>query len=579
MKFKLNKADLKWYWQFVQPVKRNYLICLLLMLAQCVITLAVTAIQKFIIDDVIIAGNDRLLLWYVGSFIVLFVLFCVLYMRVARYVYLNRMDSKHLITKKLLHAILRLPQEAIQEERSATYVHHMTRDADKIAQVLSNRIPRGLQHVFYIVTIFIILGQMGSSILWVSTGLILVYFIVGRFTAPIVKRINRKVNDEKTELTVLIEEGIASTREVLSYNRQTWEMERYHKRFRRYFETVMTEGKKANLQIILTEPMKWGVHIAVLGFGGYAVINGTFSIGLFIVAYQFVAQLINSFQNLFNFSMDIIRGLASADRLKSVMNQAETEKGTLQLNDSITDLSFERVNFTYPGHQKPVLKDISFSIPKGKKVAFVGMSGGGKSTIIQLLLRFITPQQGHILVNGTPLTDVETEQWMKRIAIVFQEPYFFPETIIKNIQMGLETDNSQVEEVCAMAQIHQTIIDMPDGYESVLGERGITLSGGQRQRLALARALLRSPEILVLDEATSALDLETEQKIMQMLDQERQGKTTIISAHRLSTIQNADIIFVLEQGQIISNGSFAELMKTCHVFRRLVELDTQKQVG
>ncbi|MDF2661052.1 MAG: ATP-binding cassette protein [Paenibacillus sp.] len=573
------KPDVRWYWQFVAPFRRNYAVMLLLMLAQCLVTLGVTGIQKFFVDDVILVGRYERLPALIAVFVVLIILFMLLYIRVAHYVFLNRMDSKHLITRSLMDAILRLPQAVFQQERTSTYVHHMTHDADSIAQVLSNRIPRGLQHLFYVFSIFMILSQMGPMIVIVTAALIVFYVWIGKYSGPMIKRISREVNDERIQLGVVIEEGISSTREVISYNRQQWEMDKYHSGFARYFRKVMEEGRKSNLQLFMTEPTKWGIHVAVLGFGGYAVIRGDLSIGMFLVAYQYIAQLVNSFQNLFNFSMDLTRGVASADRLKTIMRQAESHSGTLRLGGPVNHIRFQQIHFTYPSQTTPVFEGLSMDIPAGHKIALVGVSGGGKSTLLQMLLRTISPQQGQVFINQQPLEQLAADDWNRRLAIVLQEPYFFPDTVRRNVTFGMDITEQEMIDACRKAQIHETIIRMTDGYDSVLGERGITMSGGQRQRLALARAMLRNPEILVLDEATSALDLETERRVMQALDQDRQGKTTILIAHRLSTIKNADLIYFLAGGQMEHCGSYEELYSRSSAFRRLAELDEEQLIS
>ncbi|MFD0959751.1 ABC transporter ATP-binding protein [Paenibacillus chungangensis] len=193
-------------------------------------------------------------------------------------------------------------------------------------------------------------------------------------------------------------------------------------------------------------------------------------------------------------------------------------------------------------------------LPIGRKLAVIGTSGGGKSTLSTLLVRFYEPEQGAILVNGKPLSAWKREDWLRKVALVSQEPYFFPDTIRMNLMMGNE-DISEEEMIayCQKMLIHDTVAALPDGYDTVLGERGVTLSGGQRQRLAIVRALLREPEILLLDEATSALDLETERVIQRNLDELRAGKTTIIIAHRLSTIRNADHVYEVQEGNMAEN--------------------------
>jgi ABC-type multidrug transport system fused ATPase/permease subunit len=211
-----------------------------------------------------------------------------------------------------------------------------------------------------------------------------------------------------------------------------------------------------------------------------------------------------------------------------------------------------------------------------RKIAFVGGSGGGKSTIAQLLIRFYEPYKGNIRVNGFPLQDFERKSWSDKVAIVFQEPYLFPDTIRNNLLLDKkEMLEEEIIEACRIACIHNFIESLPDGYDTMLGERGITLSGGQRQRIALARSVLRKPEILILDEATSALDLHTEREVMRNLDEQRQGSLTIIIAHRLSTVANADMIVVMDKGKITEQGKHEELMDKNSVYKSLHSMQSE----
>lgn len=195
-------------------------------------------------------------------------------------------------------------------------------------------------------------------------------------------------------------------------------------------------------------------------------------------------------------------------------------------------------------------------------------------------MRFHEPTEGHVVVDGVPLRDVIRQDWTDRVAIVFQDPYLFPDTLRNNLLMGGEgIDEQQMIEACRMACIDEWIAALPQGYDTVIGERGVTLSGGQRQRVALARAILKNPEILILDEATSALDLETERQVMEALDAARQGRATVVIAHRLSTIQNADIIYVMNQGSIAEQGTHEELMVKQGVYERLVSTQDDLEKG
>lgn len=243
----------------------------------------------------------------------------------------------------------------------------------------------------------------------------------------------------------------------------------------------------------------------------------------------------------------------------------------MRLREPVTEIRFDRVTFRYGDDQPIVLDELSLDIPVGSKVAFVGTSGGGKSIIAQLLIRFFNPKSGRIVINGAPLSDYVEDDWLERVAIVFQDPYLFPDTIRNNLLLGREhiTEEAMIE-ACRKMCIHEFIAALPEGYDTEIRERGLKLSGGQRQRLALARAILADPEILILDEATSALDLETERQVQSALDELRKGRTTIIIAHRLSTIQNADVIYVLENGRLAELGTHDELMQRAGVYHALV---------
>jgi subfamily B ATP-binding cassette protein MsbA len=224
-------------------------------------------------------------------------------------------------------------------------------------------------------------------------------------------------------------------------------------------------------------------------------------------------------------------------------------------------IAFDKVGFRYADDLPQVIREFSAELDVGKKIAIVGSSGGGKSTITQLISRFYDPQHGAIRINGIPLIEVRRDVWTERLAVVFQDPYMFPDTIRENLLVGRNAlTDEEMMEACKIAQIHDFIMELPNGYETDIGERGIKLSGGQRQRIAIARAILGDPEILVLDEATSALDLETERLLLSRLDQRRAGLTTIMIAHRLSTIENAHIILVMDQGMLADNGRHQELL-------------------
>ncbi|MCF6136645.1 ABC transporter ATP-binding protein [Pseudalkalibacillus berkeleyi] len=565
-------VNLKWLFSYIKIVKWLFALSLGLLFLETTAFIAQTGLQKYIIDDVFIAGRfDRLipiLFLFAGAFIAYAVLFTIAPHTFHR---IQAIVKKQLISD-FMGYMRKIPTQTYRNERVTKYVHYLTNDVDQVADTIGGFIPRSIQLCFNIVFLSVIVFISSPLLLVAIFVFSVIYVAIGKYFSPKIRKAAKDAQNRKTDLLIHIEEGIASTREIMAYNRLAWETNIYNRYFKRYFDSVMIETKMSNRQLITSQPLKWGASLIVLVYGGYSVIQGSLSIGLFIVVFQFTSQLMDSIQRLFEFTMLLSGKYSLIDRLRSVMEGPVEHEGHHTLSEKVETISFEKVSFAYQDEaNKNVLNDLSLTIPAGKKVAFVGTSGGGKSTIAQLIVRFFTPTQGDILVNGKSLRDLNQSDWRNRIGIVPQDPYLFPDTVRNNILMGREGISDDVMyHACQLAEIHDYIESLPEGYETEVGERGITLSGGQRQRLALARAIIGNPEILVLDEATSSLDLETERKVQTNFDQVRTGKTTIIIAHRLSTVQNADIIFVMDKGRVVEQGAHDELLKGNTIYKSLV---------
>ena len=304
------------------------------------------------------------------------------------------------------------------------------------------------------------------------------------------------------------------------------------------------------------------------------VANGDLSIGNFIFFNVLVAMLVFPLRMLGMWIGQAQRATASGERIFEIMDEPEEiadRAGARELPPGPGELRFEAVGFAYaPG--RPVLEDIELHVPAGKNVAFIGHSGAGKSTLTSLVPRFYDVTEGRLLVDGVDVRDVKRVSLRRAIGVITQDPFLFSATVRENIAFGVtDATDEEVERVARLAQAHEFISELPKGYDTVIGERGITLSGGQRQRIAIARALIVDPRILILDDATASVDATTEARIRLGLREAMKGRTTLIIAHRLSTIALADEIVVLDRGRIVARGQHDDLLETSSVYREIYE--------
>ncbi len=332
--------------------------------------------------------------------------------------------------------------------------------------------------------------------------------------------------------------------------------------------------------MVLMYALSLGIALAV---GGSLVITEEWGLssdefGAFLVA---LATVYRPLRRITNGHNDWQASMAAARRVFEVLDERTGEEsggGATELGPVTRSVAFEQVSFAYPGGDgadTPVLRDVSFQIPAGATVALVGPSGSGKSTIVDLVMGFRDPDSGRIIVDGIPLSEIRTRSLLEQIAIVGQHPFVFNATVAENISYGCpDATKAEIESAARAAQIHEVIAALPSGYDSVVGERGDALSGGQLQRLTIARALLRDASLLILDEATSNLDTESERAVQDALDNSLKGKTKLVIAHRLSTVVDADLILVMDDGRIAEQGTHDQLMTRDGVYARLYKAQT-----
>jgi len=383
------------------------------------------------------------------------------------------------------------------------------------------------------------------------------------------------------EITSVLQEMIVSVRVIRLFVREEYETDRFLRENDNNFTAQM---KAAQLSATLSPVVEFLAAIAVtviIWYGGREVISGNLTSGSLIAFLVYAVNISNPVKRLGNVYGSIQRAVAAAERVFDVLDtlpEVEDAPDAVELPAVKGDVSFENVCFEYRAGES-ALKGLSIEIPAGQILAIVGPSGAGKSTIANLLPRFYDPQAGLIRIDGIDIRKVTVRSLREQIAMVPQETTLFNASIYENILYGrLEADNEAVIEAAKAANAHDFIMQLPNGYDTQIGERGSQLSGGQRQRIAIARAILKNPRILILDEATSALDAESERVVQDALDKLMIGRTTFVIAHRLSTIQRADKILVMEKGRLIECGRHAELLDAGGLYCKLYSLQTEESL-
>lgn len=383
--------------------------------------------------------------------------------------------------------------------------------------------------------------------------------------------------DQAGVLSSVLQENLSGMRIVRAFARQDFENQK--------FEVENAEKFKRGKRFLLNHTIYWPVsHILcmlqlITGFavGGIMVMDGVFSIGTYIFYIQILLALIWPLQELGRVIAQLSTAVVSYKRVKEILNESEEDLESGKSEGTITGkISIKDLDFSYD-QTKNVLSGITLNVEAGQKIALLGEAGSGKTTLVNLLPRFYDFYKGDFLLDGQPLQKYSRHFLRKNIGIVEQEPFLFSTTIRENICYGVnrEVEMSEVEEAAKAAAIHESITTFPKGYDTIVGEKGVTLSGGQKQRIAIARTILKDPRILIMDDSTSAVDAETEESIMECLNHLMLGRTSFIIAHRIQSLMNADIILVFKDGKIIQRGNHESLIKEKGFYQRVFSLQTQ----
>ncbi len=539
--------------------------------AQMGLSLIVPRIIQLTIDRALIGGETGLLVWYglalVGVGVARFGI------AVARRLTTGKasLGIEYDLRNRLWARLLRQPFAFFDRWPTGQLMSRAMSDISNVRMFLGYGIVFFAVNIVMMVAVAVILLATDWQLALVSLAflpaLLVVTWRFSRRLQPILKDVQQRIAD----VTAAAEENIVGTRIVRIFAREDDELAKFSERSTRVFEASVAAARTRALYIPLIAFVPNLAIALLLWYGGRQVIQGDITLGELVAFYTYLMMLVFPAQVIGWLTGLAQRAIASGDRIYELLDaplEMEERPDAAPLPQADGAVAFEGVSFSYV--DRPVLDDVGLEVPAGRTVALVGHTGCGKTTLANLVPRFYDVSGGRVLVDGHDVRDLKLDDLRRHIGVVTQDPFLFSASIAENIRAGRpEASDEEVRAAAAAAQADEFVAALPEGYETVVGERGFTLSGGQRQRLAIARALVMDPRILILDDATSSVDVETEFRIREALVEVMKGRTTFIIAHRPSTISLADEVVVLDHGRVVERGSHGELMATGGVYAQM----------
>ncbi len=489
--------------------------------------------------------------------------------------YLMRMAAIKLVNDlryRLYAKVLRLPLAEVRRETSGRLVSRVVNDTTALEPVLGDMFRTLMLEGLTVLTLVAVALYRRWDLSLLALTVFPVVSIGARKLGGKARRMRHLAQQEMASLTHQLTESLAGLREVKVYLQESYLLKRFRQELSGYYRHLLKVTKYREGSRLLVDLMTGVGGALVFTYGGHLVIKGAMTPGDFFSVLTAILMIFSPLRRLSRAYTGIYDAAAALERVEEVLAYPEEIGGRRKAHPPKKALSFEKVSFCYPHTEELVLKDVQLEIPAGKVVAILGPSGAGKSTLVSLIPRFYDPTKGRLTLDGVDLRDFELTSLRSLIGLVSQEIVLFNATVAENIAFGRPgASREEIIEAAKLAHAHEFIEKLPQGYDTILGYKGFNLSGGQRQRLAIARAILKNPPILILDEATSHLDSVSEKKVQEALERLMAGRTTIIIAHRLSTVMRADLLVVMDRGRVVAQGRHEELLETSPLYRELYQ--------
>jgi ABC-type multidrug transport system fused ATPase/permease subunit len=559
---------------FLRPYKWSLIVSVLLAVGTQAAAVVIAYLTSDALQRVVLAEN-RGRLWLIAGAILATGLARALFMAGRRLIAGRQALGVEYDMRNALYAkLLRLSFGFYDRHQTGQLMSRATVDLQSVRFFLGYGLIFFFQHVTTILGVTAVMFVASWRLALAATAITPLIVILAYRYSSVSHPVLRDVQQKMADVATVAEENIVGVHVVKSFAQERTETDKFAHRSEAVFERSVDANRQRALYVPLLSFLPLVAQAAVLLIGGRMVANGTLTFLEFFFFNVLVLMLVMPLRMLGMWIGQMQRATASGERIFEVMDEPEevTERpDAIELPPGDGRVRFEHVSFEY-APQRPVLEDIDLELEPGRTVALIGQTGSGKTTLASLIPRFYDVTEGRVTVDGVDVRDAKLASLRRVIGIVAQDPFLFSATVAENISFGApEATREDIERAAQLAQAHDFIVELPDGYDTVIGERGITLSGGQRQRLAIARALVMDPRILILDDATASVDATTEARIRLGLREAMKGRTTIIIAHRLSTIALADELVVLDGGRIAGRGTDEELLRTNAVYRAIYE--------